>query len=670
LANIDKHRVKNLPPNDLLFGLELGNANEFLGEFTVQSINTINDAIECRQCKLLLDNGISLAEWSNKQHAELVERSEQANSSALKYIRNVVESGSFSKAVEEVDSYYKSDFWELVEAAGAEKMVDLILIKELLDRDISHLRGLLHHRKLTKAWDAIIRDSMLSSPITSATIIFDAIAVSQSSVRQLNLPPSLTDSDVTAVFNSYIEQENPHLNYLEVIVNWAPQFKFKLPGETFLAAKRKHAEVLEKLFSESVHLEFGVEVSFALNQKACARISFDGLSPKYSYSFDWINEYHDYATILNNFIHIFEFTDRFSNLAMPSHENGSSSLLSKLIIQSKANYYQSLDFNLADIKSQGIVRLYSNVLNSIGVRLEDAISWFFNEYIESEFKIIGFHIDMPSEGTTYLEKCKSLCSEIERVMKTFDLFSEKKQIDTDLIPYRTFAGFNRVSSILENKYLRIKGNNGLRSSGYLFSDQCMLSYTEKHGSKWASFFELILNEEVTKEEFADWQQPDLEWLESYGAIAEDPETKLLVPTEKAFAQFRFWNDGVIACHHAGTENLLILDALVIDGDAEYYSSLFSDDESDYLSFNFDNSKFGNARAIRNIYSHGSAVSGDANSAIHQENYAILLLLIISALLKINDELCVYFDKNELNEFVDWPFQEVDIESVPAEILDS
>lgn len=670
LSKSNKHRVKNLLPNDLAFGLELGNAKEYLESFTDQQKSTINEAIECHQCKLLMDNDIPLVNWSKKQFADLIKLSKKANSFALRFVRNIVENGDFSRAVEEIDAVYKSGFWELFEAAGAEKIVDPALIKELLNKDISHLGRLLSHKNLTRAFDAIIRNSMLSSPLEAATLILDIIAVNQSSPTQHYLPSSLTDSDVAEIFNSYIEQENPHLNYLDVIAHWAPQFRFKLPGETLLAAKRKHKKVLKKLFSESGYFKYGVGVSFTPNQRACARISFDGLSPQFSYSFDWIKEHHDYATILNNFIHIFDFTDRFSNLAMPSHENDSSSLLLRLVVQSKADYFHSLDFDITDKKSQGIIRLYKSALKSLGVRLEDAISWFFNEYIESEFKIVGFHIDMPSEETTHLEKCKSLCSEIERVLKTFNLYSEKKQIDIDLIPYRTFSGFNSVSSLFENKYLRVNGANGVRSSGYLFSDQYILAYTEKYGSKWSSFFELILNEDAKKEDFADWQQKDLDWLESYGAIAEDPETKILNPTDKALVLYRFWNDGVIACHHLGEADIAILGSLVSDGDAEYYSSLFSDDESDYMSFNYDNRKFGNARAIRNIYSHGSAVSGNADSAIHLENYGILLLLIISVLLKINDELCVHFDKTNINDFVDWPFQEVERVSVPSEIIDS
>lgn len=487
MSKSDIHRVKNLLPNDLVFGLELGNAKEFLENFTDQSVSTINEAIECRQCKLLMDNDIPLFDWSTKEFTDLKELSNRANSSALIFIRNIVECGDFSKAVKEVAAVYKSGFWELFEAAGAEKIIDLSLIRELLNIDISHLGRLLKHKSLTRAFDAIIRESMLSSPVMAATIVLDTIAVSQSSPSQHYLPSSLTDSDVAEIFNSYIEQEDPHLNYLEVIVHWASQFRFKLPGETLLAAKRKHEDVLEKLFSDSGHFKYGVEVSFTPNQKACVRVSFDGLSPQFSYSFDWIKEHHDYATILNNFVHIFDFTDRFSNLAMPSHENDSNSLLSKLVIQSKANYHHSLDFDITDKKAQGIIRLYRSALESLNVRLEDAISWFFNEYIESEFEIVGFHVDMPSAGTTYLEKCKSLCSEIERVLKTFDLYSEKKRIDIDLIPYRTFGGFKRVSSLIENKYLRVNGTNGVRSSGYLFSDQCMLAYTEKYGNKWSSF---------------------------------------------------------------------------------------------------------------------------------------------------------------------------------------
>ncbi|MEG1513068.1 MAG: hypothetical protein RR362_05050, partial [Raoultibacter sp.] len=48
-------------------------------------------------------------------------------------------------------------------------------------------------------------------------------------------------------------------------------------------------------------------------------------------------------------------------------------------------------------------------------------------------------------------------------------------------------------------------------------------------------------------------------------------------------------------------------------------------------------------------------------------YVILLLLIVSVVLKINDEFCFIQKKVDMNEFIEWPYKEVDKASIPDEI---
>ena len=45
------------------------------------------------------------------------------------------------------------------------------------------------------------------------------------------------------------------------------------------------------------------------------------------------------------------------------------------------------------------------------------MEWFFNEYIKEEFNINEFIVKLPSENTSYFEKCRSILPEIDRIFK-------------------------------------------------------------------------------------------------------------------------------------------------------------------------------------------------------------------------------------------------------------
>lgn len=85
-----------------------------------------------------------------------------------------------------------------------------------------------------------------------------------------------------------------------------------------------------------------------------------------------------------------------------------------------------------------------------------------------------------------------------------------------------------------------------------------------------------------------------------------------------------------------------------------YSSLFSDHESEYLSYVFDQRSFDSALALRNKYSHGSDPLDDSNGFECEQDYILLLHVLICVLLKINDELADHVGIELDVGFVDWP----------------
>ena len=135
-------------------------------------------------------------------------------------------------------------------------------------------------------------------------------------------------------------------------------------------------------------------------------------------------KYTDSGTILNNLIYVFDFADSTGLLRIPAHKHEQSTLLSAIGLHAIGEYPASIQFQQRNQMAIGVVRLYRLFLESTGQnRLESAIEWAFNDYAKSEFGIDGFTISLPTRETSYLDKCKAIGPEIERVIKAFILLS-------------------------------------------------------------------------------------------------------------------------------------------------------------------------------------------------------------------------------------------------------
>ena len=79
---------------------------------------------------------------------------------------------------------------------------------------------------------------------------------------------------------------------------------------------------------------------------------------------------------------------------------------------------------------------------------------YFKIYLVKEFGIEGFSINLPTENLTYLEKCKCITGEIERVLKQFNLYKNYKKIDKEVLELMNKPlKFEEIESLKENKYI-------------------------------------------------------------------------------------------------------------------------------------------------------------------------------------------------------------------------
>ena len=79
------------------------------------------------------------------------------------------------------------------------------------------------------------------------------------------------------------------------------------------------------------------------------------------------------------------------------------------------------------------------------------------------------------------------------------------------------------------------------------------------------------------------------------------------------------------------------------------SSLFAKQECDYLDFYLNKSKFTNGQDLRNTYLHGTQRKRGADIDLHRVNYYRLLMFVVMAIIKINEELCYKAEHAETKE---------------------
>lgn len=70
---------------------------------------------------------------------------------------------------------------------------------------------------------------------------------------------------------------------------------------------------------------------------------------------------------------------------------------------------------------------------------------------------------------------------------------------------------------------RPKGDEFERFTNYLFSDQCALSYGGRIENKYANFFELLMYEVISKNDYHEYHRWEINWLIEHKYIQLDSE---------------------------------------------------------------------------------------------------------------------------------------------------
>lgn len=382
MRDFNHARIVSYGRNDLAAGAFKDRCLHILKEGPRFQIATINDAIEAHQLKLTFETIPELFE--DAEDIDVASAISALFANACRYTRETLAPSRILEIYEEIEMQYATQFWDLVHACGAEKLISGEEISELFSRHVECLARVLENDKLVKSFDAEIRKSLIDNPYFSAELLIREYATESSGQNAIHLPKCLSQGDFDSIMTGYLDDHCANPNYMEALFNWpsgSAKCKFSPSPDVRVRAKRAYDEAMDELFQQGTGLKYGAGVQIDAKQIACKGVKVDGLTLTYSFSETWLGKYTDHASVMNNCRYLLDVVDRSGLMAAPAHSHEESTLLATLGSHVLGEYRANVISNMRETLANVEVVAYAHFLESRGTRLEDALEWAYNVYL-------------------------------------------------------------------------------------------------------------------------------------------------------------------------------------------------------------------------------------------------------------------------------------------------
>lgn len=635
-VGIKVDRVKFYSEYDLACGWQLDKASERINDHSIEKEWSLEDVIEFFNI---------LKYMQVESFAEYIE--EKTSIICKDYIKKINTGiGKFLSLNKhfivsmhgDINYSGTEDFLEIIAIYGVYKEISIFEFKIFLDKDNVSLHMVLKHKKIVDYFDDIIKDKIMSDSFNAEIILSKFL-----DEKDLHLPPSLTEKDILNLISDYIEldTERVNINFLRKIIQFPTGVGLNITDKIKLNAKRKEKEESEKILSQGTGMQSSVSIRYERGLDEAIKLNNNGDIREMSIIInrDWIEQNKDYPTLWNNFIYLFGIVDSKIRLTTVSKENEISALESVFMPSGNHLYRTSFTFNLKEMIATAQVYSYIKALNVLGVRIEDMIEWFFNDYLLVEFSITDFVIKMPSDSSSYFEKCRTILPEIDRIFKQYNILIEDDEIDQELIQISSSSvKVKDVKSFISCKYAYPVGDWYKTATFLLFSDQSNLFFLPDKDEKYENFLDLIMRDNVRKTDFQEYQIQGMDWLFDNGIVIENEEGFIKVAdVETIFILKELYHEEVLNYFHYQPSLRGVIDSLAEKEIIVFENSLLTRNEQDYFDFYLNKSKFTNGYDIRNRYLHGTNANDEEQ---YESDYCSIIKLIIILVLKINDDLCL------------------------------
>ena len=637
-------KVSNIENNIVDYGgaaeYYFEDCKKYIEQYSDNTVFTdINDVLELYNIKCIMERNISSnnIRWSSLDPNKTVIKSfnKQIGTFFSKINKENIDD-FYSK----VDSNYQDTFWCLFEKYQKYKDFDNKFFISFIDKNDVWISLILQRKTLVGYYNEELKNYLIHKPNIGEYIVKEFLEKKDSNSATFFFPKSLSPEEKEKLIQSYINSDHPNLNYLKLIYESQSCSELPLSDKTRLNAKTRYNQIAKELFSDSIGIEYGVQITFSEDMKNdLVQLKIENRVEKYTFNKKWIEDNEDYPTLLNNFIYMFGFVDCDFISTSPSFNNDLG-IFERIKVTGVKEYPIGIAFKNQFNKTILCIKAYHNLLMANDIYLENIIKWFFEEYLSKEFNSIGWTYNASKIDSSYLEKNKNIVSEIDSVLKQFRMICEDGIINRELFEMSSeHIFFDKISSLLPNKYVYQNSTDICKEMNLLFSDQCLLMYSKSEKKSYKSFYNRMVESNVNIDGLEEFQMKDVEWLLSRNTLK--ISNKILTPNKKRCKLlYDLYRRGVF-CPYYHPSIQQTLDELVRRNEIIYDKKLFCKQEVAFLNFILNKAQFSNGIDLRNKYSHGT-YSKNINE--HERDYWCLLSIMILIIIKINEEFCLKYPK--------------------------
>ena len=642
---MDRHRVCYYSQSDLSVGWNLQEIEELMTNFDLlKFVKDINDVLELYHIKKYIDHDNFLLKWEKGYIDSLKSMVRSFSGIIVRYLRTIPKEELYDY-YKLIDWSYTESFWEVVANYDLLDLLDESFLDKVLTED-GNLRLILQQERIVNKFEIYLKGKMMSNGL-SAHILLDQYARSSLNDRTYFFPSSLTSSDKEQIIVDFLNQGEPNLNYVRLVMQIKDNAdQIVLSPKTRLLAQDVEKRMNEQLFDKATAIHLKYSVGYDRN---------DNIPPtRIEQKKDVFMQVHSWKYIegLNETEKILVFGNLFGllgedcliNLVNKGYET--DGLESVLMDCGKDAYFMNQSCRLKNIFALANTNLYSRVLPAMECRLESLVKNFYENHFKEDYGYPALQLALPAEDADWVGKCRTIIPDLDSVSKQYKLFVEEGDINPRLLPLGKPLLPTDAKSLFENKYYVIKRNSLeiLEPMMLLFRTAEVLHVVDGFDTtRIHNFYDFITSCEVPYSVYKkDYRKDKIDKLITRGYVKID-EKGILRPDNKNAIEILgcLWRNRVVSYWHHNKSVRELLDRWKEDDLLEIDDHLLCESERNLFSYYLNNNKYTNGPAIRNQYAHGVIPVGD-DVQVHAKNYFILLMLLILLLLKIEDELRIGF----------------------------
>lgn len=396
--------------------------------------------------------------------------------------------------------FYKDIFWELVLSLGKINKDDAAQFESYIKKYNIHIMTLKNVTTLIDLFPQVIKENFLSVSRNIEFFLNNQSGKYIDSNNGLFIKLGITNEEINNLAKDYCQLDNSNPNYLQSIVDYKKLSRYKFDKEIKLLAKRTIEEFFEKNSDTSKTLQYSQFVSID-NLEADKLFQLE--ENKIVLNKLLLDEYHDFPTLLNNYIYFIGFFSYEIGLPWLIANDEIFDFSRLFSPKSNANFK---DFHPQLKATYSLLFLaYFVYLKKNGIDIEQIVEWYFNTYLKDELNIVGFRFHASNQDSSFYERGKCIISEMDGILDQYELFYKTRKIDPELLEIKSsIPSYATLKSFNEKKFIKLNNtsNNSALFSA-LFSDQSTLSFISSK-KEHKTFFKHI-NEGVKISDFDEYQ---------------------------------------------------------------------------------------------------------------------------------------------------------------------